>query len=393
MISRCPPYPLHLGDRLIVWHLAQGLSRRGHTVDLLAYTQLPTDADERGAYASFFRHIELFPEPPRTTGDYLQRLLLPARRFPKSADASWSPAMWHAIEAQLKKRPYDVVHVFGGIQVYEFYNLVRDIPALITPYESYSLYLKRAVEQFGGVTNQMNRHIARNFERWMFAPYAATTVVAQPDKDELLSINPQLPVEVIGNGVDLDYFQLRQAPPGKYTLLFVGNYEYPPNVDAANVLATQILPEVRRQMPDVKLFLVGNAPPPEIQALQNEHIFVTGRVPDVREYHKGAAIFVSALRTGAGIKNKVLEALAMGVPVVATPLSVDGIAVEHNVSALIAEIPNMAAEIVGLLQDEPRQKSLAAAGRKLIEDRYSWTSIVAQYEALYEKIRQRAGFR
>src|SRR5512134_1462541 len=94
LISRCPPYPLHLGDRLIIWHLARELSQRGHTLDLLAYTQLPTDAGEQQHYQPFFRHIALFPEPRRTIRDYLQRLIFPARRFPRSADQAWSPEMW-----------------------------------------------------------------------------------------------------------------------------------------------------------------------------------------------------------------------------------------------------------------------------------------------------------
>src|SRR5687768_16674455 len=145
LISRCPPYPLHLGDRLIIWHLARELAQCGHTLDLIAYAQFPSDHSEIEYYQPFFRQIQLFDEPNRTPLDYLKRLLLPATRFPQSAAGAWSGAMWQAIETRLAETAYDVIHVFGGIQVYEFFHLLRDYPTIITPYESFSLYLKRAL--------------------------------------------------------------------------------------------------------------------------------------------------------------------------------------------------------------------------------------------------------
>lgn len=387
LISRCPPYPLHLGDRLIVWHLARELAQRGHMLDLLAYTQLPTDTDQIQHYQPFFRQVKLFPEPRRTMLEYARRLILPGARFPRRAEQSWSPELWRTIEMHLHTHRYDIVHVFGGVQVYEFVYALRGLPALITPYESYSLYLKRQVEQQGGLVNWVNHWLARAFERWMFAPYACTVVVAQPDKDELLATNPRLRVEVISNGIDATYFSANRTHFEPATLLFVGNYAYPPNVDAAKLLAAVILPEVRRRLPEAKLLLVGNAPPPEIQALQSASVTVTGHVPDIRVYHEQAAVFVCPLRTGAGIKNKVLEALAMGVPVVATPLSVDGIAVEPNHSALLTDDKHIASEVVRLLQDPALQRRLSTNGRTLVESRYSWSGVAEQYIQLYADIR------
>ena len=129
-----------------------------------------------------------------------------------------------------------------------------------------------------------------------------------------------------------------------HTLLFVGNYEYAPNQDAARILVERVLPRVRQALPDARLQLVGANPPGWLQALAADHIEVSGRVPDVAPYLARATVFVCPLRMGAGLKNKVLEALAMGIPVVATPLSVDGIAVRDGESALIAEVDDIAAE-------------------------------------------------
>jgi glycosyltransferase involved in cell wall biosynthesis len=403
LISRCPPYPLYLGDRLIVYHLAEELEARHHEIDLLAFANRPEDWGEQHHYDHRFDHVQLIREPPRRQLSYLRRALFPSARWPRKAEQSWSPDMWRAIEARLTNTQYDAIHLFGGIQVYEFFAALGGRPAIITPYESYSLYLRREVESHPQATNLFSRiqqyallprlYLARSFESWMFQAYARTVVVSERDRDELLSLNPSLNVQVIPNGVDI--YDFRPRPVKRIpALLFVGNYEYPPNVDAALRLATEILPQVQKRIPGVKLWLVGNAPPPELQALERDRglkplarsvIRVTGRVPDVRPYLARTSVFVSPLRLGAGIKNKVLEALAMGCPVVATPLSVDGIAVQDGHDALIADGGALVEAIVRVLQDAELQQRLSVNGRKLIEARYSWTHIARLYEDLYRE--------
>lgn len=389
LISRCPPYPIHLGDRLIIWHLARELSARGYTIDLLAFTNRPEDWDEQNAYAQYFRHIHLFDEPKRGAVSYVRRLLLPSARYPKRAESAWSPAMWRAIESHLAQDDYDVVQLFGGIHVYEFAHALKGQPTVITPYESYSLYLRRVIEQGGGLLTRLQRQVARQFERFMFTPYQRTVVIAQPDKDELLGINPRLSIDVISNGIDLDTFLAQDSERDPYRLLFVGNYEYAPNVDAGLRLAREILPAVQAQIPEAKLWLVGNAPPPEIQSLSSDSIEVTGRVPDVRPYLAGAGVFVCPLTLGAGLKNKVLEALAMGIPVVATPLSVDGIdvkGVKNTPAALVTNLNSMVDSIIRVMRDETLRQSLSYNGRKLVAARYSWSQVAARYEQVYEEV-------
>lgn len=390
LISRCPPYPLHLGDRLIVYHLARELAAFGHTIDLLAFADRPDDWVQQPHYEQFFRHVELLPEPERAPMDYLQRQLLPARRFPRAASGAWSPAMWQAIEARLATERYDLAHLFGGVHVYEYARALGERPAIITPYESYSLYLRRALAAANGPANRLKTfaqwRLAQAFERWMFAPYRRAVVVTEQDRAELKRLNSSLPVEVIPNGVDLAEFQPGEGERLERTLLFTGNYEYAPNVDAALRLATDILPRVQAQFPDTRLWLVGNAPPPELRALAGSHVEVTGRVPDVRPWLAQATAFVSPLRLGAGIKNKVLEALAMGCPVVATPLSVDGIAVEDGCHALVAGDDRLAPAVIRLLQNRDLRYTLSRQGRLLIETRYSWARVARAYERLYTEV-------
>jgi glycosyltransferase involved in cell wall biosynthesis len=388
MVSRCPPHPLHLGDRLIIWHLSRALAQTGVELDLLAFADRPEDAAVDWAAPEVragFRQVEVLPEPRRTLGTYARRLALPEARFPRRAADAWSPQMWARIAALAASGAYDVAHFFGGVQVYEYAGALGGLPAIITPYESYSLYLRRLAAREPRLSHRAQLWAARRYEAFMFAPYRAVVVVSPPDRAELLALNPALRVEVIPNGVDLEYFQPQPGAREPDTLLFTGNFAYAPNADAAHYLAQTLLPDVRARFPDARLWLVGADPPPAVQALASDRVTVTGRVDDLRPYLARAAVFVSPLRLGAGIKNKVLEALAMGCPLAATPLSVDGIAVQNERDALVAPVEGgaLTAAVIRLLADPALRAALGANGPALIARAYSWARAAARYTALY----------
>ena len=297
-------------------------------------------------------------------------------------------AMWQAIEQAVNTRDHDCAHFFGGVQVYEYRHAVGTLPALITPYESYSLYLRRELETRSGSAPVLSlRHmLARHFESWMFAPFDRRVVVAERDRRELRSINPALDWEVIPNGVDADWFQPGPEARESATLLFTGNFEYEPNVDAALWLAAELLPGLRKRGLEAQLWLVGHAPPRALRALAGDRVLVTGRVPDLRPWLQRATLYVCPLRKGAGIKNKVLEALAAGCPLLATPLSADGIAIEDGRHALLAERDAFPAAVRRLLDDAALRDSLALAGRQLVESQYSWRQVATRYAGLYQTL-------
>jgi len=391
LISRCPPFPLYRGDSLIIYHLAHELAARYHQIDLLAYYQQPEDLADVSRYERLFRSVRLIREPRRSLPSLLRRNARPSARYPQRADASWSPEMWRAASRLLGTRGYDVAHLFGGVHVYEFRHLVRGLPNVIVPYESYSLWLERAAAEARGVgarlVTWLRRHMARGFESWMFDGFDRTVVLTDRDADALCALNPRLPLVTIPNGVDVDYFTPTGYEPAEPALLFSGNYDYAPNLDAALRLARDIFPRVQARAPAARLLLVGGNPPPALLACASEAITVTGRVPDIRPYFEEALIFVSPLRLGAGIKNKVLEALAMGVPVVATPLSCDGIPVVAGEHVLFGETDEeLVSGVLHLIEDGQQRQALRQAGRQLIEEHFTWQRVASQYEALYRAI-------
>jgi glycosyltransferase involved in cell wall biosynthesis len=304
--------------------------------------------------------------------------------------------MWQRIKERLNSQVYDVVHLFGGIQVYEFAELLTDQPTVITPYESYSLYLEREYAHSADdpplrrMMAWLRLRMAKNFESWMFNRFDQVVVVSKKDARVFRELNPKLRMTVIPNGVDIVRFTPSGEPAHRPILIFTGNFAYKPNYDTALLLVEKIFPAVRKHVPKAHLMLVGIDPPPRLLKIgESEHITVTGRVPDVRVYLDQAAAFVCPMRLGAGIKNKILEAMAMGVPVVATPMSCDGIDVTDGENVLLAEKPSdMVKQIIRLIKSRSLRERVGVAGRELVEEHYTWGCVAAQYEALYRHVRE-----
>lgn len=387
-ISRCLPAPLHYGDRLMLYYLARELGSRGHRLDLLAFDpELEVDS----GVESFenFAFVQSVREHSRSGFDYLLRLLKP---FPNRADRSWHPPMWRAIEERIEAVPFDVLHFFGGIQVYEFRNLVYSrFPTLIVPYDSMTLLLERALDHAGqplrwlSVWSQLA--VARYYERRMYAGFGRVVTVAAADEARLRRLTPELQTAVIPNGVDCSPSALDERGEKTKTLVFVGNYAYPPNLDAGLILVKEILPRVQRKEPGARLLLLGANPPELLRKFAGADVEVTGLVPDVRVYLRRSTCFVSPLRSGAGIHNKILEAMAEGVPVVATPLSCEGIEVTPGENVLLGDSPaELAAGVLRLLGDGELRRRVGEGGLRLMSELYAWASVADRYEQLYSTV-------
>jgi sugar transferase (PEP-CTERM/EpsH1 system associated) len=193
-------------------------------------------------------------------------------------------------------------------------------------------------------------------------------------------------VTAVPNGVDLDYFSPRASesaerqPP---TLVFSGVMDYRPNVDGVAWFVRSILPSIRTAVPDVRLFIVGNRPSKTVQRLASDPgVIVTGFVPDVREY-VARGVSIAPLRIARGIQNKVLEAMAMGRPIVATPQAFEGIDAEPGRDLMVAaDEREFAARTIECLQDSGHAGRLGKAARARAEQRYSWSKNLALLDEL-----------
>jgi glycosyltransferase involved in cell wall biosynthesis len=171
------------------------------------------------------------------------------------------------------------------------------------------------------------------------------------------------------------------VPVEPATLVFEGNLMFGPNVAAARRLALDVLPIVQRTLPQAKVVLVGRRPAPEVLALASDSVTVTGTVDDVRPYLARGTVFACPMRLGSGIKNKILQAWAMGRPVVASPASLGGLLARDGVNVLVRDDDHSFAEgVIELIADRNRAEQLGRAGRRTVEQEYAWERRAAQFE-------------
>jgi glycosyltransferase involved in cell wall biosynthesis len=221
----------------------------------------------------------------------------------------------------------------------------------------------------------------------------AAVVFTERDREALEPLAGGTPIEVIPFGIRLP---LRAADPvgvDPPRVLFVGSFTHPPNTDAALWLARELFPPVRSEHPDARLVLVGADPPPELVALGGEAIEVTGAVPDVAPYIGEAAVVVAPVRSGGGMRVKVLEALAAGKAIVATPLAAEGLAITAGTHLEIAtDAVGFRRELSRLLGDRGARRGLGTSARTWGEQNLGWDRAIGAFEALYARLlRTRAG--
>ena len=190
--------------------------------------------------------------------------------------------------------------------------------------------------------------------------------------------NPTTQVWVVPNGVDTECPRPEDTTERKNRIIFCGSMDVLMNIDAVEWFARQIFPKVREAVPDAEFWIVGRNPVPKVRALASlPGVRVTGQVEDVRPYYAKAKVAVAPFRYGGGTKLKVLEAMVLGVPVVATPVGCQGIEATPGKHLFKEDSKESFTErVITLLQDENLRKRMATEARRLVEERYSWHAIM-----------------
>jgi len=213
------------------------------------------------------------------------------------------------------------------------------------------------------------------WERALAKAFSLLIVISPLDEKGIKASAPDARTLIIPNGVDVNYFK-PQGSPQKARIVFTGVLSYLPNEDAVRYFAESVFPLIQQKIPEAEFWAVGKGPSESIRALASRKgIHVTGTVEDIREYLGSARVFVCPLLYGAGMKNKILGAMAMERPVVATSISLEGIAAVLERDALVGDTPEqLAAEVERVLRDDGLAQRLGRSGRALVLERYAWES-------------------
>jgi len=309
-----------------------------------------------------------------------------------------TPGMRAALTEELEGFRPDVVHVTSG----RLAGLRRQLagrPSVIVPLDAAHLAIEARAQAARGLKRlllRLEERRVRRFEVSEYAHFDRVIVVSERDREALEALNPRLRVAVIPNGVDTDLFApdpSASADAGR--IVFTGVMSSPPNVVAAEFLARRVFPHVRAARPETRLAIVGRSPTARVRALGGlEGVEVTGEVPDVRPWLTGSRAFACPMLTGSGIKNKLLEAMAAGLPCVVTSRALGGLGVRAGREVLAGETAEeLAALLVQVLGDDELAARLGQDARAYVVARHSWATVARAYERVYEEARASGGGR
>jgi len=366
----------------MIKHLA---ARHSVTVATLAHnTQELQEGDKLHEYCDELM-VEVLPTVTRWRRAFLG--LLTSK--PSSAQYFWSPRLAHRIVQASRQAAFDRVWVHCAFMARYVADLPCDFKVLdygdidsskwadYKKHRSFPLSLG-----YGWESRKLRRH-----EREMGHRFTRCTVTTSSELLEFESLGISKPCTVIPNGVDIDYFTARQGTDlSKPTIVFVGRMDYFPNVDGMTNFVSRSWPSIRAAVPEAELRVVGLNPVVPVQRLARlPGIQVTGHVPDIRPYAWDAAVGIAPLRIARGTQNKVLEMMAMGIPVVATAEAARGIRAQAGEHLLVASTRDeFVRDVIELLRNRELGRRLALAARAQVVQAHSWPASMAFVDDVLE---------
>jgi glycosyltransferase involved in cell wall biosynthesis len=387
------PYPPTSGKRIRALNLTLRLARRHRLTYLCHRNADPAEAEL--AREHFARHgVETVivdrAVPPRSGLRFFLRLGLNLfSSLPYSVASHNSRSLRRAIRELAQRQPVDLWHCEWSPYA-EPLRCLPDACRVVTAQNVESLIWQRYYET---ETNALKRWYIgrqwrkfRRFEQNTLRGVNRTVAVTAEDAALFERDFGVERVEVVDNGVDTAFYQPLDLPRDPKQLLFLGSLDWRPNLDAVDQLLTHVLPEARRAWPAVTCAIVGRNPPAGLRRRISETPGVTlhADVADVRPYLATSAMLVVPLRIGGGSRLKILEALAMGLPVVSTRIGAEGLCLEDGRHLTVREsIHELVGAVLEALREPATARFRAAEGRRLVRQRYDWDALADRLEEVW----------
>lgn len=396
MLAPTLPFPPHQGGALRNFGLIHGLSTAGHTITLLCFhNDSPPVAST--PLAHLCHTVVTVPPPARPSSRRLLDLLMSGQ--PDLARRLESPALTESLTALLAQQRFDLVQ-FEGLEMAGWLPLVRQHqPHASLCYDAHNAeyVLQQAIFAVDRETPRrwpsaaysllQSRRIYR-FEREVCANVNCVLAVSDEDAAALRPFRPDGCVHVIPNGIFIDQYDQveEQLDLGEHVLTFTGKMDYRPNVDAMLWFSSAVLPRVHREIPDARLYIVGQKPHPRLERLrENPAIAITGWVTAVQPFLHATDVYIAPLRMGSGTRLKILEAMATHCAVVATTTAVAGLPPQVTSAMVVADEPeSMATAIIALLRDPDRRAALGEAAAVAVRQHYDWSILMPRLLYAYE---------
>jgi polysaccharide biosynthesis protein PslH len=274
--------------------------------------------------------------------------------------------------------------------------MVEGHPSVLCALDAMHLNVEGEVNASHGVRQRLLQgelERVKRFEASEYRRFGRVVVVSDQDREALAVLDPAMRLAVIPNGVDVNYYRPNpDLPRGPNLIVLHGTMDFGPNVEAAEFLATTILPTVRLSVPDARVAIVGRSPSDRVRALaMAPGVEVTGDVPDVRPWLQSCAVYVCPMLSGTGVKNKLLEAMASEAPCVVSSRALRGLSVKQGCEVLVGEhTEELVSHIVRVFGDAALASDLGRAARRYVADSHSWRAVADRYERVLRDVRHEA---
>lgn len=373
------PFPLDRGDKIRVFNQIKHLSKN-HDIHLFVFTKLDIDQKLIDEMKKYCKYIHIYKM--NTINILINTLFGFLKGLPLQVGYFFNKSFYnHFVEYVGQNVPDHIIcHMVRTAE----YAINLNIPNTIDYQDTMSYsYLRRA-----GASNLIKRLVYNieykrllKYEKKTFETFTNKVIISDYDL-ELFGEYAKENMHIIGNGIDTEIFYPRESHKD-IDLLYVGSMDYEVNVNCALYIANNIMPEIAKEFKNVKCYIVGTNPPEKVRALANENIIVTGTVDEVVPYYSRAKVFLAPLQIGTGLQNKLLEAMAMKIPVITSALCNKGIKAEDKVHLLIGDKPeDYIYHVKTLLLNDKFRYEMAENAFEFVKSKFVWDKSNEQLEKI-----------
>ncbi len=381
------PYPPYRGDKLKIFNLAKRLNK-DHELHLLTFAQTPEDLTYKTELEKIFKEVHFVYLPKWKSAINCLSAIWDSK--PLQVLYFRSAELQRQLDSMIAAHNYDAIHV-QHLRMSPYLAGRKDQARILDLPDAFSLYWERRKTVKRGLLTTLFENIEqRRVLRYepILKQYDLTLACSVEDIDYLERTHHTGNLRLLANGVDWETFAPRNHDYAhNHTILFTGNMDYAPNVDAVVYFSDVILPIIRSSCVNVKFIIAGQRPIKKVAELASDFIEVTGFVKDLAATYNSASVVVAPLRFGAGTQNKVLEAMSLGVPVVCSNIGFGGLGIKSGEGAIMQTDPNAFAQsVIDLLSSEDLRRSVGQAGMQVIKTRFDWDIIAKQLEGYFAEV-------
>jgi sugar transferase (PEP-CTERM/EpsH1 system associated) len=383
------PYPPNKGDKLRSFNEIKFLSQR-HKISLVCLADNEKELQYESELKQYCHSVDIVFLPSYRSK--IRSLLYMFSNVPLTLPYFYSKELQSIIHRKLQENTYDLIFAYCSSMA-QYVEHVQHIPKVIdfvdVDSEKWAQYAFHAKFPYMYIYRRESKRL-RKYEALIARTFQYCFFVSEKEVEDFQKLGyPCSTITPISNGVDTDMFQPSRELYNPNSLVFTGAMDYFANVEAMLYFSREILPLIQKAIPDVKLYIVGSNPSTEIRRLGENHqnIFVTGYVDQVQPYVQKSAVFVAPMRIARGLQNKILEAMAMGVPVVTTSLGFEGITAVPGKDIFVEDQPDhFAKQVIRLMTDPELRKTVSSNARRVIEENYNWEKNLEKLENILLEI-------